>query len=200
MNPGERLPNLLELVLTEGERWDHVLRNDREYFTSPDFMRHCSRVESRIMTRCVGLVEIENCHRPITEDLSDPVVLGLRGYTDNSEVTSLDDPDHSEQDTRRGIVLNVFASSNEQNPYRHLGSVQMIHRTVKDFLLTHHGELFQLPEQRLAAAVALVRGKLGVMNLIPILVDRARYRRTVLTFFDYRVLLCKTRGTATILR
>ena len=169
-------PRLLDLVLTESKLWDHRLRNDREYFTSPDFMRHCLRVETRILTRCAGLVEIED--HPIT------YIEGTYGYVRNPEVTSLGDPDYHEQEDRALISGDVPASSDGQNPSRHLRSVQLIHRTVKEFLQTHPRGFFQRPDERSAAAFALVRGKLGVMNLIPILVSQVKLGRMILTFFD----------------
>lgn len=168
-------PTLLDLVLTESELWDHALRHDREYFTSPDFMHHCLRVETRILTRCAGLVEIED--RPI------PFVEGTYGYVHNPEDSSLDDPDHYEQEDRTLIWSNVCASSDGQNPSRHLRIVQFIHRTVKEFLQTHPKGFFQRPDERSAAAFALVRGKLGVMNLIPILLSQVKLGRRTLTFF-----------------
>ena len=52
-------PTLPEFVSAESELWEHALRNNREYFTSSEFMHHCLRVETRILTCCAGLVEIQ---------------------------------------------------------------------------------------------------------------------------------------------
>ena len=156
--PLGRPPKLLDLVLTESELWDHSLRNDREYFTSSDFMHHCLRVETRILTRCAGLVEIEDC--PTT------VVEGTYCYIHD-----------------RHRMRNLSASSDGQNPSRHLRSVQLIHRTVQEFLQTYHEGIFQRAKERSAAAFSLVCGKIGVMNLIPILLSRVKLGRMTVTFF-----------------
>lgn len=58
------------------------------------------------------------------------------------------------------------------------------HRTVKESLQNHHQGFFQRPDERSPAAFALVRGTLGVMNLIPILVPQVMLGRMILTFFS----------------
>ena len=128
-------------------------------------MHHCLRVETRILTRCAGLVEIED--HPIT------FIEGTYGYVHNPE----------DKEDRTLVWGNFPASSDGQNPSRHLRSVQLIHRTVKEFLQTHPKGFFQRPDERSAATFALVRGKLGVMNLIPVLVSQVKMGRTIVTFF-----------------
>ena len=166
--------NLLELVFTESELWDRVRKFKLEYFTSPEFMHHCLRVETRILTRCGGLVEIQE--RPI------PFVEGVQGYVHSPEDGSLDDPDHRDHED---VLLDVPANSDEQSPSRHLRSVEFIHRTVAEFLRSRHEAFFHGPSEVSAAAFALAQGKLGVMNLIPALVSPSITGRMVVTFFDF---------------
>ena len=165
-------PSLLELVFTESGFLNRVRECNREYFSSPEFMHHCLRVEIRILTRCGGLVEIQE--RPI------PFVKGLIGYVHSPEDGHLDDSEHHLQDR---VSDEVPASSDEQSPSRHLRSVEFIHRTVAEFLRNRHEAFFHGPSEVSATAFALAQGKLGVMNLIPALVSPSIIGRMVLTFF-----------------
>ena len=165
-------PNLLELVFTESELLNHVRKCNREYFTSPEFMNHCLRVETRILARCGGLVEIQE--RPIS------FVEGLRGYVHIPEDGTLDDPDHHDQED---VLYDVPLSSDEQSPSRHLRSVEFIHRTVAELLRSRNEAFFHGSNEVSAAAFALAQGKLGVMNIIPALVSPSIIGRWVLTFF-----------------
>ena len=163
--------DLLEVVFTESEFLNRVWKCNREYFTSQEFMHHCLHVETRILTRCGGLVEIQERHLESLE--------GVYGYHRSPEDVNLDDPDHRDQ------VDVIDCSSDEQSPSRHLRSVEFIHRTVAEFLRNRHEAFFHDPSEVSAAAFALAQGKLGVMNLIPALVSPSLLGRMVLTFFDY---------------
>lgn len=49
---------LLQLGCGQSTSWEHVLKNDLSYFESTEFHDLCQDLETRIRTRCAGLVEI----------------------------------------------------------------------------------------------------------------------------------------------
>ena len=51
---------LLSLALIEPEPWDFITRNELEYFTSPRFRFNYERFETRLVSRCGSLLEIDN--------------------------------------------------------------------------------------------------------------------------------------------
>lgn len=167
---GRSPPNLLNFVFAESELSKYVPWNNREYFTSPEFMHHCLSVETRILTRCAGLVEIQECGSQLLN--------GLHRY-DRKSGTLHDLGDPADPDNK------IRLSPDEQNPSRHYyREVRFIHKTVGDFLRNRHGKLFRDPDELSTAAFALVRGQLGVMNLIPIMESQSELGQNVLTSFS----------------
>ncbi|KAI4274218.1 MAG: hypothetical protein LQ337_004097 [Flavoplaca oasis] len=59
---------LLSLVLIEPEPWDFITRNELEYFTSPRFRSSCERFETRLISRCGSLLEIDDSKYSATND------------------------------------------------------------------------------------------------------------------------------------
>lgn len=162
-------PTLLDFVFAESEPSEYVPWNNREYFTSPEFMHHCLSVETRILTRCAGLVEIQD--QEGRSQYGDEFLDGVSGYFHDPESGTFLQP--------------IPVSPDEQNPSRHVREVRFIHKTVGDFLRNRHENLAHDPNELSAAAFALVRGQLGTMNLIPIMVDRSELDQKVSTFFPF---------------
>lgn len=143
----EKPLSLLEFVCAEDVPWEHVLRRDLSYFETMEFHNTCHHVETRILTRCAGLVEIGK-HRP----------------NNFPGVVKQDGP-------FRSIPIRysmVKTARDEHNVSRHLRSVEFIHRTAADFLRSHHQTFFQDSNWRSSAMLAVARGKLGLMSIVPI--------------------------------
>ena len=142
---------LLDFVCAEEIHWDHILRNDQTYFESSDFYDTCQNHETRILTRCAGLIEID-------EHQLDK----LPGVTRQcSKSSSNDMPRH----------IEVKTSRETRNVSCYLREVNFIHRTVVDFLLFHHQAFFKESSWYSAANLALARGKLGLMCIVPIAIS-----------------------------
>lgn len=131
---------LLDFVSAERIPWGHVLGNDLRYFKSSEFHDTCKTYETRILARCAGFVEIEENPR----------------------------------DTLGGVRMivsyerkQIGTSQDEWNLSCHLRRVKFIHRTAADFLRSHHRTLFRDTNWRSAASLAVARGKLGFMSIVP---------------------------------
>ena len=172
-------PTLLHFVFAENESLTCVARTNRGYFTSSEFIQRCLSVETRILTRCAGLVEIQERHSPFLD--------GVYGFIYDPEyrpeVLKNRDPEYSDEDSIEDPNM-IFVSQDKQNPSRHLRAVRFIHKTVGDFLRDRFKKSFLDPDKLSAAKSDLVRGKLGVMNLIPIMISQSEQSEKVLTFFD----------------
>ena len=55
---------LLHFVCAEESTRSHILSKDHAYFQSSEFDDLCRKMETRILTRCVGLVEIDELRQP----------------------------------------------------------------------------------------------------------------------------------------
>ena len=144
----DRPLTLLEFVCAESVPWEHVLKNDRTYIESLEFQDLCQNYETRILTRCAGLIEtVENRYHDL------PGLLRRK----SSRMNDLG--------VRSGAE-RVATSQEEQNISRHLRGVKYIHRTAIDFLRNHRGAFFQESNWH-SAIVELVRGKLGLMSIFP---------------------------------
>lgn len=147
---------LLHFVVSDSAIWEKLIRQDRDYFVSSDFAQHCHSIETRILTRCAGLVEIdEHCFPAQNKDLN----YGY-GYLQR-------DNDKQKENLRKG---RPFWKTGEGSLCKHLRRVNFIHKTVREFLRSHYQVLHQDSNVRSATALTLMRGNLGVINLIPLLI------------------------------
>ncbi len=165
---------LLDFVFAEGKIGRDPATNSDDYFMSQEFMYHCLSVENRILTRCAGLVEIKECPsdsantaRKTEQDWS----CILRHILEHPRGRSIRDK------------MQPWRSDGKQNPSQHLREVAFIHRTVGDFLRTQHGTLFRNANDPSDPTKAIVRGKLGVLNLIPIIVSPFGRSKHYVSFF-----------------
>ncbi|KAL8795023.1 MAG: hypothetical protein Q9195_002471 [Heterodermia aff. obscurata] len=139
---------LLDCACAEKTAWSNVLSHDLAYFQSPEFHDSCRNLETRILTRCSGLVEISE-HR---ERLIDTAFWDIGGgYRDV----------HTSQ-----RYCGVHISQEASSVSCFLRRIQFIHKTVIEFLRPR-GEFFLDPDWRLTAADTVTRGRLGVLSLIP---------------------------------
>ena len=134
---------LLDYVCAENGPWEQVLKNDLAYFGSLEFHEICQNIEISILTRCAGLVEIK---REPDEYLG----------------CSLVDEDRVESHKVPNIIekLNVAC---------HIRKVSFIHKTVIEYL--EGQSYFQDLTWRPTASLALLRGSLGTMSVIPIAIS-----------------------------
>ena len=100
-------PTLLHLACAEEKAWEYNLSKDRIRFQSSEFRELCRNLETRILTRCAGLVEI-----------------------DESRLQSLEEVVGKYDEL-------ITASQREEDVSRFLREVKFIHRTVVEFLRSH---------------------------------------------------------------
>lgn len=141
---------LLDFVFAEKLAWEHVLSNDLRFFESEKFHKVCDEVENRILTRCAGLVE--------TGEHRDHVLHGVEQCNSWSG------------DGGAEFII-VGKSQDERSVSRHLREVSFIHKTVIDFLDSRRQTMFQEPNWRPAANLALVRGQLGSISILPLVIS-----------------------------
>jgi hypothetical protein len=137
-------PTLLEFVCAERVPWERVLENEVSYFQSPAFDDICDVLETRILTRCAGLVEITEHPTQYLEFVRSV----------DSSGTS-----HIVERNRKGSLARCGRR------------VTFIHRTVRDFLEDHWQSWFQNLDWQAASRWSLARGLLGSISLIPMLMS-----------------------------
>lgn len=128
---------LLDFVLAETVPWERALENDVSYFHSPGFDDACSTLETRILTRCAGLVEIAQYARKYLD-------VKWEGRPSFSDIR--------------------IRSNQEGNISRHSRTVSFIHRTAHDFLKDHRKHWFLKLK---ATRVSLARCWIGSISLLP---------------------------------
>ena len=134
---------LLHCACAEGNAWSKVLSHDLGYFQSSEFHDSCRDLETRILTRCAGLVEISEPRESIPEWIL--IEEGRGTYSDARFI-------------QEASSVTCF-----------LREIRFIHKTVMEFLQRHE-EFFLDPEWRLTAAHTAARGQLGVLGLTPIII------------------------------
>lgn len=152
---------LLESVFAEGGIGQDPTTNSHDYFTSQKFIDHCLYVETRVLTRCAGLVEIkERWLKPLTD----------RGNSHRDQL-ALFSKTGEMPFQRASNSWEPWEVDGMQNPVQQNREVLFIHRTVGEFLRTEYGTLFQNKTEPSETTMAMIRGKLGVLNLIPVIVS-----------------------------
>ena len=132
---------LLHCACAEEKAWSKVLSHDVAYFQSPEFDDSCRNLETRILTRCTGLVEISE-HRM----------------------------EHLEGVWKEHRDFRLVKSSQEASSVScFLREIRFIHKTVIEFLQTHE-EFFQDLDWRFTASHTVTRGMLGVLSLTPVVI------------------------------
>ena len=149
---------LLHCACAEENAWSKVLSHDIAYFQSPEFHDICRNLETRILTRCTGLVEISE-HR--VEFLE-----GIRDWED---------------------YARVKPSQEASNVSCFLREIRFIHKTVIEFLQSHQ-ILFHDPDWRITAADTVTRGGLGVLSLTPITIRKEDRRPELLKITGHHIL------------
>lgn len=134
---------LLHCACADEKAWNYVLSHDLGHFQSPGFRDLCYNLETRILTRCAGLVEVSE-HRQ-------KILTGIFHRQDEIKFQGA-----------------VRTDQGAQSLSYHLREVKFIHKTVMDFLQSHK-EFFQNLDWRLTATLTISRGAMGVMSLTPII-------------------------------
>jgi NACHT domain len=132
--------SLMHFVCAEHPLWHRILNNDLAYFESAEFFDTCHNLETRILTRCAGLVEISE----LSTDLLDIVRSLFPGY-----------------------LPQVRQHQGEKYISRHVRKVSFIHRTAVDFLKSHCQDFFQEPNWRSEAQLAYANSQLGCLSIFP---------------------------------
>ena len=99
-----KFPTLLHFACNEERAWDHVGQQSASYFLTSDFQETCRNTETRILSRCAGLVEI-----------------------DDSRLTSIEWLRSSEPGA-------FSINQDEECLSRYLREVKFIHKTASDFV------------------------------------------------------------------
>lgn len=134
---------LLEIACNEQKIWDRVLKKDYGYFESPDFHERCRRLETRILTRCAGLIEIDDIC-PLKFDLR----IVTNYYYQCHQLTLRQD---------KGSLSG------------YLRNVRFIHKTAMEFWKSRI-DISDDPQIRLTRNLWATRARIAAANLIPSLV------------------------------
>ena len=161
-------PTLLHFACVEETVREYDLNKDRTRFESFEFHESCSNLETRILTRCAGLVEIDDSQKTYVEARILARCAGLveTGDSGKTYVEELIDKSGNE----------VRISLKEENFSRYLRDVRFIHKTVMEFLQSHM-EFFQDPDWRLQAHLAAIRSNIRVASLAPIAIPEGIIHR-----------------------
>jgi hypothetical protein len=126
------------------------------------FDNACEATETRFLTRCAGLVEIgeyklENLHEAV------------RAFR------------HDESsDTQIRVPVSL-----KGNLSHALGKVNFIHRTVKEFLESHCQAFLEEPSWLSAGTLALTRGRVGSLSLIPMFISDQDDRKSFVKISEH---------------
>lgn len=140
---------LLEFACAQEACWEHVLTRDSAYFQSSKFHDSCLKLETRILTRCMGLVNISEHRQTTFREVSWTVRKRAQTYHGAMSVSQV-----------------------EGNVSRELRQVSFIHRTVAEYLKSH-GNYFRRPNWQQPASLAVIRGRIGVLSIVPIMILQA---------------------------
>ena len=135
---------LLHIACGQEAAWNCVLKKDFAHFQSSEFRDSCRKLETRILTRCAGLVEIAERQNELLDGVYD---------------------EHKSK---------LQASQARDNVSRYLCKVGFIHRTVAEFLESHE-QFFQEPDWQWTARLAICRGMIGALSLVPITMSEANF-------------------------
>ena len=141
---------LLQFVCMEDDSWQHVLRNDQSYFISQAFSDLCATFETRIITRCAGLVEVQRIPKK-----TGPIAMAWRFPPEDVVLTARWD--------------------GQKDIWSHQRRICFIHRSASDLIRDHFADTFRSAQDYSAACLEYSRGVLGTMTLLPILITPRQY-------------------------
>ncbi|KAL8939359.1 MAG: hypothetical protein Q9216_003398 [Gyalolechia sp. 2 TL-2023] len=137
------IPTLLGFACSEGDITSRQVRENSALITSQTIHDLCHRVETRILTRCAGLVEIEDrviFHSPFCQLVCDK---------------------------EHGLDWN----EGDKTIRRHLRRVKFIHKSATDFV-RNHGEFFEDPDWKTTAISSVIRSQIRVAELAPMMISK----------------------------
>lgn len=146
---------LLHFACLEQSTWDHKLSEIATYDQSEDFDRFCAELETRILARCGGLVEID---KPAHFGLG---VLGITlfGRPDDGRFTL---------DRTRGMTIT-----------RNLRPVRFIHKTAAEFV-RKHDVFVKDPKWSLAATRDVTRSWIEGLAHAPLVLHKNTLEKNLL--------------------
>ena len=156
--PGTPL-TMLSFAYLHGPYWNNVLEHDRTHLESPEFRRTCESTETRILTRCAGLVDID--------------AVQSRGQLNHTERRGYNSEIHCE--TKVMIREDGFLRE-------YYKDVKFIHKTAVEFLLKEGTNHFGKSDWRPSIVLALLRGQLGLLNAISIITSARAEGTTYIMF------------------
>lgn len=147
-------PTLMEFVCAESVPWDHVRKGNTAWFESPEFSEMCQHVETRLLTRCAGLVEVEHQSPEVLKgDIESTPPYGILFHT-----------------------LDLRPNQEKHNVCHQLREVKFIHKSAIDFLQTHKQALLQNRDDGSATDLSLLRGTTGVLGIVPVAISAKEFR------------------------
>ena len=150
-------PTLLELACSEQNPWYHPIRLGSELFASANVVETCNRLETRIITRCAGLVDIKE--RP-----TDPIEF----------INRMLHPEY-----------RPSANSQDNDYTQYLRNVEFIHKTAVDFLMGH-GSLLDDADLHCTGRLTLIRGQIIISSLaLDVLAKRESARGPVVLSHNF---------------
>lgn len=148
---------LLEFVCAERVPWDHIRKGNTAWFKSLEFSEMCQHMETRLLTRCAGLVEVEHQSSE-----------ALRGIIESPDRPSR----YSDHPFRP-------PNQEEHSVSYQLRVVKFIHKSALDFLQTHRPALLQERDELSPTDLGLLRGIAGVMSIMPVAISEVEYGGSV---------------------
>ena len=134
--------NMLSFACMEDQPWKNSLQDNKTYFTSNSFLQLCENLETRILTRCAGLVEIEGPRHKGSR---------INHYTHLSDYQPDEVP---------------LGKSNLSSYWR---VVSFIHRSASDFVRQHYMERFNYANWYSIGNLEYARGTICTVALLPML-------------------------------
>ena len=151
---------LLHIACGDVVAWQHALNHDRAYFESTEFSDKCRNLETRILTRCAGLVEVEERQKGSPYGISRII----RG------------PNDTIKESRASVSQRLSEYSRD---------VKFIHKTALEFLETRHATFCHELDWRIAPTLALARGLLVVAITIPKAIPQDWAGSEVIIFYRF---------------
>ena len=138
---------LLHFACLEQSTQDQKMSDVATYYQSKEFDQLCRKLETRILARCGGLVEIIEQHFPADKAIQ------MFGVVERREGGGLDCK------LARGSIT------------RNIRLVRFIHKTAADFIRKY--DIFvKDPKWTLEATLTVTRGRIEALALVPLMLDR----------------------------
>lgn len=150
---------LLDLVIAEGEPWEHVTQFDLDYFTAPQLDSACRHMETRIIACCGALVEIQE----IEDDWDDVDLKNENLEVERSENENSGN-EYSEIENSREKNYEAVDSENRNTITYYNPKLDFTHRTAMEYI-GRQQEVSSPGFSDIEAQLRLARGVIGRLVL-----------------------------------